>query len=247
MAWQYRAQLFIKIGDYDRAIEDYTTTIQLANEINWLCQCLYAHRAEVYHLNRQYNLAIADYEKSLSYGEYLKSRLGLAEVYIDLHRPEKAMEQLQAAEAIPGAGGSDYLTIGAIYESMGAAEAAGSAYLRWINAMQYERMDEKITSVRSGSMELDMTQGRAYYVPVTVPSGKTLTVNATARGASVDPLIVILDSDGNPVAGSDDVSDTDHNARIDRYQAEPGLYTIVVTHAGGGSSGIIDLDWSKHR
>jgi hypothetical protein len=54
-------------------------------------------------------------------------------------------------------------------------------------------------------------------------------------------LIVLLDPNGDPIAGDDD-SGTQLDSLISSFELPTdGTYTLLVSHAGGGSEGDIEL------
>lgn len=78
-------------------------------------------------------------------------------------------------------------------------------------------------------------------------AGETLRVDMTSVVTDeVDPLIVLLGTDGQPVAASDDIRRQDGSlisadSRIEQYPVQhSGTYTLRVSHAGGGDWGKLD-------
>lgn len=64
-------------------------------------------------------------------------------------------------------------------------------------------------------------------------------IDIIAASAAADPVIALLGPDGMPVNGDDD-SGFMLTALIEGNQIEEtGVYTLMVSHAGGGSEGLI--------
>ena len=58
----------------------------------------------------------------------------------------------------------------------------------------------------------------------------------------MDPLILLLDSDGIPIIVDDD-GGIQYNSLLERYSlGDGGEFTLVVSHAGGGSVGEIIVE-----
>lgn len=70
--------------------------------------------------------------------------------------------------------------------------------------------------------------------------GQTITLTARdSLGVGVDPLLVLLDVDGNPIAGNDD-GGGELDSRISDYTLpDNGTYTAVISHANGGFVGTV--------
>jgi hypothetical protein len=62
---------------------------------------------------------------------------------------------------------------------------------------------------------------------------KTLTlITAPTAGNALDPMLEVYDGNGTPVASNDNISTTNHDARVS-FTAAPGTYTAVVRSAAG--------------
>ena len=104
------------------------------------------------------------------------------------------------------------------------------------------------------NVELEMAESRVYEFPFYAVAGQTVDVSVTsierAQGLAVDPLIVIIDADGRPVAGDDDILRQDgsliamDSAIEGATLADSGRYTLRVSHAGGNSYGQLELDFA---
>jgi hypothetical protein len=88
-----------------------------------------------------------------------------------------------------------------------------------------------------------MREGWVYNIPFSAIAGQTLNVDvATVAPGFVDPLIMVLGPDNQPLVGDDDITRNDYNATIDNFQLPAdGQYTLVVSHAEGGANGTINV------
>lgn len=101
---------------------------------------------------------------------------------------------------------------------------------------------------------LEMAEGRMYILTFEAEAGDIINLSANSLVAGeprepgvADPLVVMLDAYQNPVAGSDDTLRSNGtlinmDAHIDNYMVmRDGTYTILLSHAGGGAYGMIDV------
>jgi tetratricopeptide (TPR) repeat protein len=134
-----------------------------------------------------------------------------------------------------------YLNRGIVYEKMGNMQAALSDYMEWIN----RRGQQVITNENLpwlGNVEVNMSDGLVYFFPFTASAGQDITVSATSvqRDVDADPLVLILDSNGQPLTANDDTGQW-WDSYVNFTAPTTGKYTIVLTHAGGSTTGIIDV------
>jgi hypothetical protein len=80
-----------------------------------------------------------------------------------------------------------------------------------------------------------------YRIPFEAQEGQMLNVTADAApGAKVDPLIVVLDSQGAALAGDGEYDRANAAIRDYRLPAS-GTYTLLVSHAPGRWIGSIQV------
>ncbi|MEM9951808.1 MAG: tetratricopeptide repeat protein [Chloroflexota bacterium] len=149
---------------------------------------------------------------------------------------------------------ASYLNRGVAYEQLGNNDSrAMTDFTSW---MTRDGMTVLSRSIISDSTELTATmyEDYRYDVPLKLNSGDVVSFNVTSiQEDLVDPIIVLVDADGNPVAANDDVRRDDGSlvsmdSYINQYEVErTGQYTLMVTHAGGGSFGDITIDLDINR
>lgn len=141
-----------------------------------------------------------------------------------------------------------YLARGILYRLDGDIEAAGQDF--------FLRMDIKIDEAVSETMEIgetieiEMAYRRVVRIEFEGEAGQELTLSAREIGeAATDPLIVLLDPDGNPIAGDDDfgVGINGLDSEIEDFELpEDGTYMLLVSHAEGayffGFNGLIEVE-----
>ncbi len=143
---------------------------------------------------------------------------------------------------------ASWLNRGVAYEQMGSNSRAISdfnAYLTRDNIYTLEFMP--IDS--SANFTEYMYANYRYDIPLELRQGDVVSISVTSLvEEQVDPIIVLVDASGHPVAGNDDMRYQDGslvsmNSYINSYDVtSKGEYTLMISHAGGGSYGDIDID-----
>jgi hypothetical protein len=103
-------------------------------------------------------------------------------------------------------------------------------------------------------LNVEMAENRVYELNFYARAGETLDISAIAYdGTLVDPLVLVLDADGNPVTANDDVLRQDGSlismdSHITDFEVlRTGQYTLRVSHAGGGAFGTIQIGLEIQR
>lgn len=131
------------------------------------------------------------------------------------------------------------LARGIVYRETDDIVNAGKDFLRRIQLLQINAFTEDAITFGE-SIELEMTYGNVYNVPFRGEEGQTIIIEADdADFSGVDPLIVLLDDEGNPIAGDDDFGGNLDSEIADFVLPYTGEYTIVLSHANGGFDGIV--------
>lgn len=139
---------------------------------------------------------------------------------------------------------SSYLNRGVAYEQMGNNDyQAMRDFSQW---MMRDNMTvlSRIPVGDSTDFTVTMSEGYRFDIPLDLQDGEIVSLSAVSlNDDEVDPIIVLLDMNGRPVAANDDVRRQDGSlasmdAYISQYEVNrSGDYTLMVTHAGGGSYG----------
>ncbi len=170
--------------------------------------------------------------------EFLSAR---ANLYESLGDYDNAVDDMTAVIEIDPEDSSPYLNRGFYIFSSGDLEGAGPDYYEWMIREEVERFEED--TIEDGDTErLEMERGFVYTFPFEVGAGEVLSVNVTAINGDIDPAIVVLDADGEPVMAYDDTIFS-FNVGLEMYRLDPGEYTLVVSHAGGGFDGDVALEF----
>lgn len=150
---------------------------------------------------------------------------------------------------------ASWLNRGVAYEQLGNNYNAMHDYLNWMtrNGVTVEAHDT--TMMPGESAEVELAEGLVYQIPFRAYRGQTIDISATAVGGdAVDPIIMVVDRYGNPVAADDDILRADgsliamnsfiDNMMVDNNGCMGSYYTLLVTHAGGGSYGTVEISMS---
>ncbi len=97
-----------------------------------------------------------------------------------------------------------------------------------------------------GRLRFPMFRGWQHRLIVEAKEGDRLSISASLSNIGesfADPLIAVLDIDGNPLASNDDENNSSFNAEIDRLDIPvEGQYTIIIASGTGGTDGIIEVE-----
>jgi len=233
-----QAEVYIVLGEIDRALVNYDKAIDLDprnDEYLYRRGNLYYALSELESALKDYNAAIkldpgnADYYFSRSY------------VHFDMDNLEAALEDDNRVIEMEPDYASGYLNRGFHYYSNEAYEQASADYYQWITLNETERIEEDPIE-KADRRELEMDEGWLYVIPFSAPGAGTLTVEVISPGGLVDPVVVILDDEGVPFMVDDD-GGMGLSVLIENYMLPyQGDFTLVVSHAGGGSVGEVVVD-----
>ncbi|HEX2622567.1 MAG TPA: tetratricopeptide repeat protein [Phototrophicaceae bacterium] len=233
-----RGSTYLGMKQYDLAEADLNKAIEITPTYSGA----YNNRGNIYYEQGDYTRAIADYDQAIE----LKD----SELYIpyynrgianyELGNYVKSIDDLNQAIVVNPSYDIAYLARGGTYQIVDPTKSHAD-FLKWIDLIQTDSIDQgSVTGLDEES--LSMTQGRVYRYTFTGSTGQVL--NAVARAdenSTLDPLLVLLGPDDQPIA-SDDDSGVNIDAVIAGYSLpSDGLYTLVVSHAGFGSEGDLKL------
>jgi tetratricopeptide (TPR) repeat protein/uncharacterized protein YraI len=236
-----RGSTYLSLKDYAKAEADLNQAI----ELNQAQGTVYNNRGNIYYEQGDYTRAIEDYDKSIELPNNEKyvpyHNRGIA--YFELGEYEASLEDLTQSLTINPDYDYSYLARASTYQVV-EVEKSHADYLQWIELIQTGRSDqgfvESLTNER-----VDMQQGQVYQFTFDGSAGQNLNVAARANlNLFLDPLIVLLDESGTPIA-SDDDSGLNLDAVIAGFELpEDGEYTLLVSHAGGGTDGAVTVTLS---
>ena len=235
------AQFYALTGEPSQALESYGDAIDAAAP---------DEQADYYYQRAQYRsqigeleAAVADFTAAIEQDpDNPDYYYGRAFAYFDLGEVEMALEDdTQVIELAPDFA-NGYLNRGFHYYSVRAFQPASTDYLTWIEKLDGERVELDPLEDNEDEFELSMDTGTAYYLPFTAPQAGAIDVRAYSPRGGVDPVVLILDADGEPFMVDDD-GGFGLSAVLDGYNLPgEGQYTLVISHAGGGSVGDVTVE-----
>ena len=236
--WYWRGWYANQIGDRVSALADYTEVIELDPQH----QYAWNSRGIIYYYRGEFDLALADYTEAIEHSpdpsvEYFNRSL----IHYERGDYQVAIDDLQTALGINAEDEDIYLMLAITYTRLNDEGQQHVYFGEWINLITTETFEETLTGSVDGEVYA-MVEGRVYRLAFDGTEGQVVSVSAKADASSdVDPLIVILDADGNAI-NSDDDSGVNLDAVISNFALpEDGTYTLLVSHAGGGSTGDVTL------
>ncbi len=138
-----------------------------------------------------------------------------------------------------------YLSSGITNELLDNDRTAATNYMEWIDRNRTHTLTHVDVLQPGETLNLNMHTGWVHEITFDAHRGQKVSLRVKDTGVSgfVDPLIVLLDPDGNPVIGSDDVTLSNYNSLLNAMHITmDGEYTLVVSHAAGGSNGELKVD-----
>lgn len=231
-------QLYFGLGNLQRALQSYDQAIALdPKSAVYIYErgLLYETLGEVLRAIDDYSAAITLDPQNLRYYEtraFAYYRIGDLDGAI-----ADANEQIRIAPERP----QTYLNRGYYQYEKGALADASIDYWQWVQRIETQRFDYDPLTEFPDRQRLRMEYGYVHVFPLSVERPSLITISATSPTDSVDSLVIILDANGNPITVDDD-GGNGTDALLRRYALpDLGAYTLIVSHAGGGSAGTITL------
>ncbi len=224
--------------DYDLALADYDRILEL-DEGYWSA---WNNRGNVYYYLGEFDLALTNYDEAIELDptpDVPYYNRGL--LYYEQGDYDLAVGDLSESLAINPDYKNTYLMLGITYSRLNDQGREHYYFNEWVELNTTETFEETLTGSVDG-LVYNMAFGREYRFGFEGVTGQVIRVSARAdSNADIDPLLVLLDENGFPIK-SDDDSGVNLNAVISNYALpEDGPYTLILSHAGGGSTGDVTL------
>ena len=161
-----------------------------------------------------------------------------ASILMSQDNPDEALDDLTRALELQPDMQDYYLARGVIYAETERALLAGADFHRRMTLLERESIELDIDFGESAVVEME--QGLLARIRFAAQAGQLVTLAARDfLGEGVDPLLVLLDSDGVPLTGDDD-GGGELDALISGFELPAnGIYTVLLSHANGGYEGKI--------
>jgi tetratricopeptide (TPR) repeat protein/uncharacterized protein YgiM (DUF1202 family) len=234
-----RGNAYYYLKEYDLALADFEQVLPLDPQATYVLNNI----ANVYSDLGDTDLAIEYYQQSIDAApqEAKIEYSNLSLLYGQLGDYEQAIEAAEQAILLDATFALPRLNRAYVYSAIGNLEAANQDYLSWINLNEEDRDTSDL--ITNSSYTLSLFDGKVYEFTFTANASDVLSVSASATNTAelVDPLIVVLDSAGQPIVSDDDTG-LNLDAVVNDFVLETaGTYTILVSSSGGflftGASG----------
>ncbi len=235
-----RARIERYQGDFEAASSDYDTLIEQSPNNS-------AYYVERGNLNLQQNhqdAALQDFDSAIALNpqeDQAYARRAL--INSATNNLSDALSDINHAIDINPQLSQYYLMRGAINAQDQNTQGSAEDYFQWImlNLTEFHEASNTLTS--SGTFTVPMDLGQVYGIPFRAVAGQQVSLSARHAPSqnAVDPLLVVLDVNGNPIVADDD-SGGNMDALILGYKIpEDGEYTLLVGHAAAGGQGDITV------
>lgn len=191
-----------------------------------------------------YAVALENFRRALNINQQdaeAMNWMGVAYRYMGEY--ETSVSHISTAMQLDESYSLPYLSRGITYEEMGESASSAADYYRYA-MMNRDRALFHAELEGESSFELPMREGWVYSVPFEAKRGQTLDIAVnTVEPGFVDPLIILIGPEGQALIGDDDVSLSEYDSLISNFKvSKSGQYTLVISHAEGGSNGTLNVD-----
>ena len=188
-------------------------------------------------MSGNYDLALESFQDALNLNSQDAEAMNWQGVtYRYMGEYETALGYITQAMALNSDYSLPYLSRGITYELMEDEKASAADYYQYVVRNRTRNFYHSELDGDS-QFELPMREGWVYNIPFNATRGQTVDIDVeTVAPGFVDPLIMVLGPDNQPLIGDDDMARNDYNATIENFQLPAtGQYTLVISHAEGGS------------
>jgi tetratricopeptide (TPR) repeat protein len=178
--------------------------------------------------------------------DFADAYVARAEVYLDMEQPEDAWADLNRAAEVDPTYSKTYLLRAQLYHEQGDQIEAAADYWRWMQTNQQRDVIWK-RYLPNIPFAVDLGNGWVFKIPVIGTAGQVITITADEiEGglANIDPLIVLLDGDEQPLIADNDSAGGVNAQIVDYVLPADGLYTLAVSHGEQGRGGSILVNLS---
>lgn len=223
---------------FAEAVEHYTEVIELdPNNSN-----AFYYRGRSYIALDQFEEAAADFDRLVELRPtFTYAYWERAVAYAELGDFEQANADAERASAAISDHVNNFITYGTIAALMGDEAEAGRQFAALMEAWGGERIELGSTAY-GRPVDVNMVAGAVMEIHFEGNEGDVVTM--TASSTEADPVIVLLGPDNQPLAGDDDSGNSIDSLISEFELPEDGTYTLLVSHAGGGSYGSIRVSLS---
>lgn len=239
-----RALIYQETGDLERALSDWEKVLELApDNITSL-----TNRAVILATLGQYEDALRDYTRLIALqpeNDAFYARR--AAVYNAQEQPELALADINRAIDLNAQDAGYYLQRGALYGQLERMTESAADYRVWMQAIQQNTGNRAIDLIPGSSELFIMAEGDVFVLTFEAAAGQRARLTATSPAETVvDPLLVVVNPDGDPLTADDD-SGGRFDAAVEFTVPATGTYTVLLSHAGGNPNGPVRVRLELER
>lgn len=226
------------IGDDARAERDYTALLEIEPDN----PNAYNNRGNIYYSRGELEKAKADYDRAIALEDTQKdiTYRNRGNLLYEMGDLKSAIEDYSSAIELNPDYREVYFSRGYAYDELGDKESAAADFLEWLGRGNEMFTRGSFRRLQSG-LELEMQE--SWYYRFRIPAGRGQLLRAQAINLTdpvVDSFLFLFDPQGELILWADDTEDS-LDALLTYTVASDGDYTLLVTHAGGGSFGQIEV------
>jgi tetratricopeptide (TPR) repeat protein len=238
-----RGRLFVGRNDDDAALADFVAAIDLAPTAE-----NFATRAGFFTLTGDLEAAIADYNAAIDLDPSPQNIVTRSRLLAEAGDYEAALADLDTILADFPDDASLALLRAGVLDRMGEQETAAGEYLRYIRLINTNQVENDDLLVANEPVTVEIGEGTVHVFAFEGQTGQVVTISSRAHpDDQLDTLLLLLDPEGNPLAGSDDFEPPGLDSQITRFTLNSsGYYLVVLTHALGGSEGRATVGYVVH-
>lgn len=241
IAYYERAHSYLGMREFEKALEDANHALRTTPDgaTPEFGAALYLLRGDIETQLSQFDDAVADYTQSLSLSPMPEALFSRGLIYATRNEFQAALTDMSDAIALDSTNPLFFIYRGQINTAVQDYQAAGADYLDYFNLASAPRDGAELKTGQA--VTLPMERGVVYRVPFAARAGQFASARAIGESNTVDPLIVLLDPQGNALVGDDDGGGNLTALIFDFPIPEDGEYTLMVGHSFGGFSGNVSL------
>lgn len=163
-----------------------------------------------------------------------------ANTYISLGNWDDALSDMNQAIDLQPHMQDYYMARGFVYSETNQLGLAAPDFYQRMTLIEITSITETLDFGKTVPVEIDY--GTVARLTFSGNAGQKVTLTARdSLGVEVDPLLVLLDTERNPIAGNDDGGGELDSLIRDFELPVAGTYTVVVSHANGGFVGTVTV------
>lgn len=241
VAYFERAHSYLRLREFDKALQDANHALRTTPEgaAPEFGAVLYLLRGDIETQMNQLDDALADYTQSVALQPIPEALFNRGLIYATRNDFQSALSDLDDAIELDASNPLFYIYRGQMNSAVQNLQAAGSDYLDYFSLVSAPRDGVELKTGQA--VTLPMNQGVVYRVPFEARAGQFASARAIGENNSVDPLMVLLDPQGNALAGDDDGGGNLTALIFDYPIPEDGQYMLMVGHSSGGFTGNVSV------